>query len=140
MRIKKTVNARTSIIQYVFVVLIVNLLFTFLCGCSAASKTNSGAEISINQELKRKAKIFKNEQYQKGEVPLKTYIKMEGKITQTDNKDKKTVNKDDRFILVNNGVRYQMICGQNTTVKIGSKVAIWGTYYGLVKVDQIEVK
>lgn len=137
---KKTNNLKIPRLKYIMLFFAIILMSTFLYGCSTSSKTSSSVTTSLNQELRKKAKTYTNAQYQNGEVALKTYIKMEGKITQTDNKNKKVVAKDDRFILVNNGVRYQMICGQNTTVKVGSKVIIFGTYYGLVKVDEIEVK
>ena len=64
---------------------------------------------------------------------------MEGKIIQTDNKNKQIVTKSDRFILENNGTKYQMICGEKITVKVGDKVTVYGTYYGLVQVDEIDV-
>jgi len=110
-------------------------------GCSKASKSSSSnvKAISLNQELKQKAKAYKNEEYQNGKVPLQTYIKMEGRIIQTDNKNKQIVTKSDRFILDNNGVKYQMICGERITVKVGDKVTVYGTYYGLVQVDEMDV-
>ena len=119
---------------------IITLLTSTFYGCGTSPKsTNSNATTSVNHKLKQKAKVYKNEEYQNGKVPLQTYIKMEGKIIQTDNNNNKIVTKSDRFILENSDVRYQMICAEKITVKVGDKVTVYGTYFGLVQVDEIDV-
>ena len=140
-RICTSTNINTSTIKKTLIIYFITLLTATSYGCSKASKspTSNIKEISLNQELKLKAKVYNNEEYQNGKVPLQTYIKMEGKIIQTDNKNKQIVTKSDRFILDNNGVKYQMICGEKITVKVGDKVNVYGTYYGLVQEDGIDV-
>lgn len=135
-----SINLNAYIIKKIVLICIIAILTSNSYGCSTSSKSfYSNTSTSLNQELKKKAKTYKNEEYQNGKVPLQTYIKMEGKIIQTDNNNKKTVTKSDRFILENSGVKYQMICGEKITVKIGDKVTVYGTYYGLVQVDEIDV-
>lgn len=135
------ININTSTIKKLLIICLIMMLTSTSYGCSKVSKSSSSniTTNTLNQELKQKAKIYKNEEYQNGKVPLQTYIKMEGKIIQTDNKNKQIVTKSDRFILENNGTKYQMICGEKITVKVGDKVTVYGTYYGLVQVDEIDV-
>ncbi|MCB2342573.1 hypothetical protein [Clostridium estertheticum] len=139
--INSFININTSTIKKFLIICLIMMLTATSYGCSKAAKSSSNnvTATSLNQELKQKAKVYKNEEYQNGKVPLQTYIKMEGKIIQTDNKNKQIVTKSDRFILDNNGTKYQMICGQKITVKVGDKVTVYGTYYGLVQVDEIDV-
>ncbi|MPQ30139.1 hypothetical protein E4V42_01630 [Clostridium estertheticum] len=139
--INSFININTSTIKKILIICLIMMLTASSYGCSKAAKSSSNnvTTTSLNQELKQKAKVYKNEEYQNGKVPLQTYIKMEGKIIQTDNKNKQIVTKSDRFILDNNGTKYQMICGQKITVKVGDKVTVYGTYYGLVQVDEIDV-
>ncbi|MBU3178073.1 hypothetical protein KPL47_17235 [Clostridium estertheticum] len=139
--INNFININTSIIKKFLIICLIMMLTATSYGCSKAAKSSSNnvTTTSLNQELKQKAKVYKNEEYQNGKVPLQTYIKMQGKIIQTDNKNKQIVTKSDRFILDNNGTKYQMICGGKITVKVGDKVNVYGTYYGLVQVDEIDV-
>ncbi|MBL4937154.1 hypothetical protein JK636_15495 [Clostridium sp. YIM B02515] len=130
-------NLNKSKIIIILFIIVISVIFFYGCA-KARPSTKDNKQNILSEELKKKAKVYKNEEYQNGEVPLETYIKMEDKILQTNNKDKKIVYKGDRFILENNGVKYQVFSGTNTTGNVDDQIIIYGTYYVFIKSDVIE--
>ena len=116
------------------------LCLFLLTGCgNVSTKTATSFDKDSQVLMKEKASEFSNEDYQNGEVKLKTYVKMTGEIVQTDGKDEQHIKKDDRFILRNNGYDYQVINSSDQTFKLHDKVNVYGEYYGFVQGSKIEL-
>lgn len=116
------------------------LCLFLLTGCgNVSTKTATSFDKDSQVLVKEKASEFSNEDYQNGEVKLKTYVKMTGEIVQTDGKDEQHIKKDDRFILRNDGYDYQVINSSDQTFKLHDKVNVYGEYYGFVQGSKIEL-
>lgn len=116
------------------------LCLFLLTGCgNVSTKTATSFDKDSQVLMKEKASEFSNEDYQNGEVKLKTYVKMTGEIVQTDGKDEQHIKKDDRFILRNNGYDYQVINSSDQTFKLHDNVNVYGEYYGFVQGSKIEL-
>lgn len=114
------------------------LLILTSCG-NGSAKTTTSFDKDSQVLVKEKASEFSNEDYQNGEVRLKTYVKMSGEIVQTDGKDDQNIKKDDRFILRNDGYDYQVINSSDQTFRLHDNVNVYGEYYGFVQGTTIEL-
>ncbi|MGX6970394.1 hypothetical protein [Vagococcus bubulae] len=111
-----------------------------LAGCSNKTIDTTTSFDKSNQTLvKDKAQEFTNEQYQNGDVRLKTYVKMTGKIIKTDSQNENEIKKNDRFVIQNEGYDYQVINSSDTILKLDDVVDVYGEYYGFVQGVEIEI-
>lgn len=65
------------------------------------------------------------------------YIRLTGKIIISDSGDK-SIEKGERFILERGAYQFHVINEQETPLKIGVQVSVYGEYYGFIKGTLIE--
>ena len=121
------------------ILLLLPLLVIF-GACQKEQAVQEEFQEKTTQQLTEKAQEFSNEAYQNGEVPLKTYVKIEGVITKTDAKNKQKIGKDDRFVIENEGVPYQIFNTTSDVLKVNDEVVVYGEYHGFIQSDLIEIK
>ncbi|WP_181265216.1 hypothetical protein [Enterococcus mundtii] len=112
---------------------------SFCAGCQVNSRQQEkDFEDQIKEEIQQKAHVFTEKEYQSAEVPLHQWVKIEGKIIQSDGQ--KQIEKGDRFILRSGSSDYQVFNEQATTINVGDEVIVYGEYYGFIKGILIERK
>lgn len=111
-----------------------------LSGCQEKAENSTTASFDASNQVlvKEKAKEYTNDEYQNGDVRLKTYVKMTGKIVMTDSKNDQEIKKNDRFVIQNDGYDYQVINSSDSVLKLNDTVDVYGEYYGFVKGVEIE--
>lgn len=119
------------IVKFILIFVACGLLTS--CGIGPPQKEVAGFDQETKQKIEEKAQEFSNEEYQNGEVPLKTDIKMVGEIIQTDGKDPALVRKNDRFILKNEDCNYQVFNSTDQTFEVGERVTVYGEYHGFIQ-------
>lgn len=88
--------------------------------------------------IQQKAQVFTEKEYQSAEVPLHEWVKIEGKIIQSDRQE--DIKKGDRFILRSGSSNYHVFNEQTAKIKVGDEVIVYGEYYGFIKGILIERK
>lgn len=122
-----------------------SILFVFASiirvSCHSPSSLNRKYDDNFSKEnierIKENSKVFSNEELQNGEVPLYEYIQLTGKIIISDSGDK-SIEKGERFILERRAYQFHVINEQETPLKIGVQVSVYGEYYGFIKGTLIE--
>ncbi|MGM0124581.1 hypothetical protein IGI37_001959 [Enterococcus sp. AZ194] len=111
-------------------------------GCSNQTTQNKELEANFTQktkqEIKEKARIFTEDEFQSAEVPLNEYVQLSGEIIQSDRET--DLVKGDRFILKSGSSRYQVFNEQEEPIQVGDLVTVYGEYYGFIKAIVIEGK
>lgn len=120
-------------------ILLFSGLLGFLSGCGAEKSSNKNFTEETLTALKKKAKLYTEEEFQNGEVPLHDFVQLTGKITKTDGKSSE-IQKGDRFILESGKSRYQIFNQQEEIFVVGDEVTVYGEYYGFITASYVEKK
>ena len=124
------------------IVLLIILFCILLNGtaCSSSEETQAKEQdftTTVETEIKEKAKVYTEVEFQTGDVPLNEFVQLSGQITQTDSK-KDSLQNGDRFILHSGSSDYQIFNQQDTAFKVGDMVTVYGEDYGFIKAIVIE--
>lgn len=108
-----------------------------LSGCKMETKVIREFDESFQDNLTHQGEEYSAEAYENDAVPLKTYIKISGTVSQTDAEDAQSIKKDDRFVIEFDGVSIQIINSTSTTLSLNENVTVYGVYYGFVQAEKI---
>jgi hypothetical protein len=108
-----------------------------LVGCGSSKNNTENFSKETVADLKVKAKHYTMVDFKKDKVPLNEYVVCSGTITKIED-NKQSLAKGDRFILKNGSSKFQIFNEQDQTFEIGSKVTVYGEYYGFIKGTVIE--
>lgn len=108
-------------------------------GCQREAYVQHQFNREVSQRMENTAQEYPNDAYQSGQVPLKSYIKISGKITKTDAKDGSQIGKSDRFVIESAGFSYQVINSTDTLVALADEVVVYGEYQGFIQGETVQV-
>ncbi|MDT2660529.1 hypothetical protein P7E02_11665 [Enterococcus hulanensis] len=115
------------------------LLFVTVLLFSGCSTQQAVEEFDHTVESETQYKHFTAEEYQQNQVPMNEFVVINGTIAKTDNPDNTSVKKDDRFILMTDNSKYQIINqSKEKNLEVFDEVVVYGEYYGFIQAHKIE--